>query len=129
MSAEEWAPVRNGNRYCSPLCGMGCTWDQYQSANRRASELCDQLGALEWTPHVWENLGWHYAATKEFSNGWTIRVNDYGDGVYHASFQKGLWPLTRGATPREAVQAELQALREFLVGIPALPEFTEQPIS
>lgn len=56
-----WEPVRRGGVYCSPACGNGCTWPEYQEATTAAEKLCGILGD-GWKPRVWENLGWHYEA-------------------------------------------------------------------
>lgn len=53
--------VRNGDVYCAPWCGGGCTWKAFQKATRDAQMLCDELGD-GWVPDVSENLGWHYKA-------------------------------------------------------------------
>lgn len=60
--SQDWTPVRSGSIYCSPACGGGCTWRQYETAVIQASSLARSLGA-GWKPRVHENLGWHYSAT------------------------------------------------------------------
>lgn len=51
--------VLNGDIYCSPRCGGGCTKASYDKAVKEADELAARLGP-RWKPHVFENLGWHY---------------------------------------------------------------------
>lgn len=58
-----WTPVRRGPVYCSPACGGGCTRAAYDAAREAAADLARDLGP-GWAPHVWENLGWHYAAQR-----------------------------------------------------------------
>ncbi len=52
-------PIRDGEKYCAPFCGGGCTWTQYQHALKIAQVLCNRMGSDKWKPEVWENLGWH----------------------------------------------------------------------
>ncbi len=54
-----WTPIRRAHVYCSPLCGGGCTYGEYNRAVKNAADLCARLGA-GWKPEVWENLGWHW---------------------------------------------------------------------
>ena len=54
-----WKPQLNGEIYCSPACGGGCTKAAHDDAKKNAAELARQVGP-GWTPRVWENLGWHY---------------------------------------------------------------------
>lgn len=56
---DGWTPVENGDRYCSPSCGRGCTKAEFELAEARANALARQLGP-GWTPVLKENLGWHY---------------------------------------------------------------------
>lgn len=57
---KRWTPVRRGAVYCSPGCGYDCTHAAYRQAHLDAKALANKLGP-GWVPHVWENLGWHYA--------------------------------------------------------------------
>lgn len=59
MSEPDWTPRREGNTYCSPACGGGCTLEAYRKAEHEAIALASRLGP-NWKPVVWENLGWHY---------------------------------------------------------------------
>jgi hypothetical protein len=61
--ALSWAPIRKGPIYCSPGCGGKCTWAAHLQAKREAARLAKRLGP-GWTPHVWENLGWHWKVQK-----------------------------------------------------------------
>lgn len=61
MRELSWTPVLKGRKFCSPACGRGCTKAEHDKATRDAAALCKLLGP-GWQPHVWENLGWHYAA-------------------------------------------------------------------
>lgn len=53
--------------------------------------MCEVLGK-GWEPEVWENLGWHFAATKGCARviphveGGTYRRHDYDVTGYHAYF-------------------------------------------
>ena len=57
-----WGPLIDGERYCSPACGRGCTKAEYERAVKAAQALVKKLG-YGWVPNVWENLGWYYKAT------------------------------------------------------------------
>ncbi len=62
---DRWTPVKRGPIFCSPGCGMGCTHAAFLDAHTNAKALCATLNRTSgegWTPHVWENLGWHYCA-------------------------------------------------------------------
>lgn len=61
MTSKElsWKPKRDGDIYCAPACGGGCTYTKFQLASTRAAALCERLGP-GWREHVFENLGWHY---------------------------------------------------------------------
>lgn len=61
MKKDPWKPVRRGNRYCSPACGGGCTYEAYEEARRHCKLLLDIMRTSGWRMDVWENLGWHYA--------------------------------------------------------------------
>lgn len=63
MKKLSWTPIRTGKTYCAPACGGRCTHAAYVQTKRRAAVLCKKLGR-GWKPEVWENLGWHFAATK-----------------------------------------------------------------
>lgn len=58
--SKSWEPKLNGPQFCSPACGRGCTWNEYQNAKKRGEEVAAQLGS-GWEAVVWENLGWHWA--------------------------------------------------------------------
>lgn len=60
-----YAPISNGIYYCSPRCGDGklCTRKAFEQASKEASALAKALGE-GWETVLWDNLGWHYSATK-----------------------------------------------------------------
>ncbi len=58
--------------YCSPACGGGCTRAAFERAKEDAAKLCARLGP-GWTPHVWENLGWHWCAKSPEGGVATVR--------------------------------------------------------
>lgn len=63
-----WKPVRNGETYCSPACGHGCTHEAFKRATTNAEKLCRLLGA-GWQPRVHENMGWHFSAYSVYGSG------------------------------------------------------------
>lgn len=54
-----WKPVRDGDKYCSPACGMGCTYAEYLATVNNANFAAEMAGK-GWKTDIWENLGWHY---------------------------------------------------------------------
>lgn len=63
----DWNAVKEGEKYCSPACGHGCTQAEFELATMRGERLAAQLNAIkggfnDWSFRVWENLGWHYEA-------------------------------------------------------------------
>jgi hypothetical protein len=60
-------PERIGDTYCSPTCGMGCTYDEYEKATNDAKALARKMGR-RWMIFVWENLGWHYQVVHDSYN-------------------------------------------------------------
>lgn len=107
-----WTPIRDGDRYCSPRCGHGCTWAAYQHAVESANALCVELGE-GWKPRVWENSGWYFSATR----GKTEVHYNKGQGfsVYFNSDAKQY--LADGPDAREAVRA---AMNEAMADIDQL---------
>jgi hypothetical protein len=66
--AEKWretwtSPQRAGKIFCSPSCGHGCTWADYNRAVRRADALMKKLG-ITWRAHVHESLGWKFTVSR-----------------------------------------------------------------
>lgn len=113
-----WTPRRRGKRYCSPACGFGCTYAQYQKAKKRAAALAAQLNqkGAGWKPRVWENHGgWFYSAV----------LGDFDVQVYPPHLGgKEFWCSVHcpragqhsayGRTPMEAVRKSLQEVRDTL---------------
>lgn len=89
---ERWTPVRRGDVYCSPGCGMGCTVYDFEAAQTNAHALASVLGP-KWKPHVWENLGWHYSATlymEDIDCHATVYPHKYnGEVTYHCLIGSG----------------------------------------
>ena len=109
-SPDRWTPVLNGKTFCSPACGFKCTKAAFDAATDGARSLVNQLGS-GWEPRVWENLGWHFEATRR---GATVAVND--DGKYKAAIRFHMEPRTELCvsetrdTAREAVEAVVENL-------------------
>ena len=107
-----WDPVRNGEIYCSPACGGGCSIDSYLQAVEDAKRLCKELGEGQWVSRVWENLNWHYSAMS--MNG-QVEVHEtrYTGGVHYTAYAGG--KADNGDTPREAIEnirARLTRMRD-----------------
>jgi hypothetical protein len=115
-----WKARRRGRIFCAPACGRGCTAHEHRGAVHNAAALAKSLGP-GWTPHVWENLGWHYAA---ISSCGRIRVLPNHRG-YHAflgaadGYMGGRW-CENGRTPAAAVRNVIKAGRAHLADVGAL---------
>jgi hypothetical protein len=79
---QDWTPVRDGDIYCSPACGAGCTFKAWEEAQAKSKAMADDLGP-GWTPNVWENLGWYCGAR---AAGGNVRVYPNRDGSFSAYF-------------------------------------------
>lgn len=105
-----WRPRRRGDTYCAPACGHGCKRAAFEAAERKAKRLAAKLGK-GWRPRVWENLGWHYSATRPH-----LAVHPSVDGGYTAFLNRrpkssgGHWTAYY-ATPAGAVLRVITAAR------------------
>ena len=88
-------PIRNGDIYCSPACGAGCTHAAFEEATKRAKALAilctAKIGGI-WKPVVTENLGWHWCVVQEHTNI-TIRYGGYMAKGSHYSIGLGATPV------------------------------------
>lgn len=122
-----WTPRRDGEKYCAPACGRGCTWAEHERAVYRASQLCASLGE-GWDPQVSENLGWHFCArrphlrvyehTYENAVCFTAYLSRTPDGV------GGDW-VANGANAHQAVRLVLAEARKESAAILSLLETVE----
>jgi hypothetical protein len=114
-------PERKGKLYCSPWCGMGCTFAAFEKATDAADALAKQLGE-GWEPHVWENMGWHYRADR----GEMLSLYTHGPTDFTCYFNtRNTQFIGGGITPELAVgdasdkaHAMLDQLREDLGELP-----------
>ncbi len=119
---RNWLPVRCGNVYCSPSCGSGCTKVAHDRAQREVALLVGQLGR-DWTPHVWENMGWHFRVTKGCAAVWPSKDGsairgDYEIREWYATVSpQGRQFLRVAETPGEAMLAAHKAACEDMVAI------------
>lgn len=105
-----WTPERNGELYCAPACGRGCTHDEYLVAERNGAELAKTLGP-DWKYRTWENLGWHYEAISP-CGCISVHANAFRRSTtYTAYFEvpstTGQW-ISSAKTPRAAVKAAIR---------------------
>ena len=130
----DWNPVLNGEEYCSPACGHGCTQAEFELATMRGERLAARMnempgGFKDWSVRVWENMGWHYEAIRVMGEGkaspdtW-CSMAEYLDDDFEP---RRYWCDSRiaghqfhanGDTPEEAlnaVMAELIAMRDAVV--------------
>lgn len=109
-----WKPIRRGAIYCSPGCGGGCQWAEYQNVKRIAEKTAKELGR-GWKVEVWENLGWHcqvlgpvnFKVHINFRKGMGI-VWDYSAWLELKS--GGIW--TDAKTAKKAVQKAIQQVKK-----------------
>ncbi len=99
-----WTPIRHGDRYCAPACGYGCTYADYRAAVKAAAKLAHTMGP-DWSPGVWENLGWHYYAVSRCGR-WKISSSVQGKPSYTASLSApsgtGACWMEHASTPQGA---------------------------
>jgi hypothetical protein len=119
----DWVPVKDGDRFCAPACGRGCTAQQYDTAVAKADALAARLGP-GWEAVVWENLGWHHKAVSacgrwkvhpSHGSGYIAFIGDKGPGGNWTGF---------GKTPAAAIRAALKAAKVY---IDELLTYTENP--
>lgn len=118
MKQLSWEPVRRGKLYCAPACGRGCTMEEYVSAVRAARKLAKRLRG--WRVRIWENLGWHYAASDQSGR---LKVHPFTSKGKVRSYTALLWTWAESApTPEGAVRKvrrrcarEIKALEKLLV--------------
>lgn len=113
----------DGDEFCSPGCGHGCTLEQYQAATVQADALMRMLGR-GWRPEVWEKLGWSASVVSPCGR---IRVRPrtaFGVTSYDANLC-GRW-ATSARDPRsavvEVVKLAREAVDEMVAMVRDLPE-------
>ena len=98
-------PRLHGKIFCSPACGLDCTFAAFKEANEKANLLADELEDVlggYWIPEVWENCGWNY---KVVSRCGTLKVHPANDSYLAFLGPESLggrWSEF-GSTPCEAV--------------------------
>lgn len=118
-----WVPVRNKDKYCSPLCGGDCLYSDYNEAHKRSKSLCQKLGK-GWKPEVWENTGWHWCVVSPCQR---FRVHNYGPRDYGAFLcdkgEVGGRYFSRAETAKKAIaavvkqaQADLERIGTYIIG-------------
>lgn len=100
MKELNWKPIRIGSTYCSPGCGRGCTWNEYQQALKSGDALAKSLGK-GWSRKVTENLGWYYYALSPCHR---IKVRENGHQSYTAYLEGARQFIGDATTPRAAVE-------------------------
>lgn len=124
-----WTARRDGERYCAPACGHGCTWVNFERATLCAAQLVKDLGP-DWEPRVHENMGWHASATAPHLY---VTVNHYQNAISYTAFLNrepdggcgGHWTAD-GATPYDAVRLVLAEARGELEGMKSLVALLEK---
>ena len=123
VARDGWTPVRNGDVYCSPLCGGGprtCTIQNYERAVDLSNKVAADLGP-GWTTRVHENLGWRCSVTspcRRIRITVPTRTGDTGYTAFLGPIDEhdmcvGRW-AENGRTPREAIENVLNAARHDL---------------
>ncbi len=104
MEAISWIAVLKGKIYCSPACGYNCKHADFETATQEGQQLAKKLGP-DWTPRIWENMGWHYQAISPDQRCHVSKNRhggDYTAYLHHKPLSGGRW-TGKGATPGEAV--------------------------
>lgn len=123
---QGWTPVLQGEIYCSPACDAGCTKAAFDEATRKAEALAKALGP-NWTPDVWENLGWYHCAALRKSvvtvhpeyrgnqGYWTHNSFLFGEGVLSAPTIEELREkmIERIKERQKVMQRRLEQLEEL----------------
>lgn len=111
-----WKAHRHGNKYCSPACGRGCTWSEFQKATAAAISLAKRCGK-DFKPFAYENLGWHYNAELTIPNT-RVTLKVYETGLEYwtllGEFGGEMHYTARGSkykTPIAAIEAQLKIVR------------------
>ena len=115
--ADGWTPRRNRKLgiYCSPRCGHGCTYDEFQEATRDAGKLAKRLGS-GWSPVVWENMGWHYRVEKGCVALHPSVTGPRGHRHFHGYtvyFNSAHQFVTSATTPEAALDEACEKARAF----------------
>lgn len=136
-SASDMEPIRHGDIYCAPFCGRGCTVDEFERATKRARDTASMLGK-DWTPHVWENLGWH-ASVLSPTQHLKVAIHETADGIRYSAFLGepnfhliGRWTSRRSnKTARGAIadvmlqaRADLKEIQVIVRAVESLPRST-----
>lgn len=107
---DAWTPVRDGDVYCAPRCGLRCKWIWYENACASANDLCKALGE-GWKPRVWENLGWYYTVSR---GKFTVSEHKHDGAVtFSCSFDSNAkqYYVTCASSAREAVAEAIAEAR------------------
>ena len=105
-------PVRNGQIYCSPDCGMGCTYVAYLHATKDTENLVKALGA-GWEGDTFENMGWHTAANFDVgSTGEGLRLHK--DGTSYTVYMINVPAYYKANTPKKAVAGIKKVVKSLM---------------
>lgn len=117
---RDWTPVANGQEYCSPACGMGCTMKAYKAAVASSDDLAKRLnkhGTTNWKPRVWENGGWHFAVEMKLSSKGFCSVHHRNrhEDAYVCYFNANSGQhLGSGDTAEEAIKEALESAEKTI---------------
>ena len=131
MKELSWKPRHKGNRYCSPACGHGCTWGEYQQARKEAKDCQRKLGK-HWKIRVWENCGWFWAVSYgplSYHNGGTLFISDHPK--INGAEPCGLWAgkLRSGQEPVAALYNALKRVHPKIRQLQAVEAEIKQAIA
>lgn len=108
-----YIPVRDGDRYCSPNCGFGCTHADYERACRMAARAVKHMGP-GWKTVVWENAGWHW---KIILPGVGCSVHKFGNrNFWSCADVEGRQFIGEGESLRGAVDDLKKSIRNMRQG-------------
>ena len=111
-----WEAVRNGDTYCAPACGAGCTWKEFQRVTKLAkalAEKCNKEVGGEWETNIHENLGWFYSVTLKEGNI-TIyeRQGQYSIGSHRGGTPSLVYLGLHSDSIKELVDKQLELIQE-----------------
>lgn len=116
-ATDRLQPILRGDTYCAPRCGLGCKRAAYDRAVEEANALANRLGQ-GWEPVVWDNLGWHYGATKgvarvrpRFGRWPDFRTGKWSVTGYTVYLNSAKQFVAHGDTPEDALGFAIQDAR------------------
>lgn len=102
---------RDPHVHCGDLCGRGCSFNEFMSAQEGAYRA--ELRMPGWEGHVWENMGWFWRLERKAGDvTWNLALNTRGLWeCYSYGASQQVWTIGY-ADPDDAVAAAVNALTQ-----------------